>query len=97
MHPIFCAHLIIFLGMLNLDVIKSTPPLECLHCLFVCNLLYKQISFLYIQTLHNDFSHIEDVDRRCRSRAEFGLIITVLGLKIKPVLPYRQHLKKVQT
>ena len=37
MHPIICAHLIIFLGMLNLDVIKSTLPMECLHCLFVCN------------------------------------------------------------
>ena len=38
MCPIFCAHLIIFLGVLNLDIITSTPPLECLHCLFVCNL-----------------------------------------------------------
>ena len=38
MYPIFCAHLIIFLGVLNLDIITSTPPLECLHCLFVCNL-----------------------------------------------------------
>ena len=74
MHPIFCAHLIIFLGMLNLDVIKSTPPLECLHCLFVCNMLFKQISF-YIHTLHNDCSHIEDVHRRRRSRAEFGLVL----------------------
>ena len=36
--------------------------------------LYKQISFLYIQTLHNDCSHIEDVHRRSRSRAEFGLV-----------------------
>ena len=49
MHPIFCAHLIIFLGLLNLDIITSTPPLECLHCLFVCNLQFKPISFLYIQ------------------------------------------------
>ena len=72
--PYIFAHLIIFLGMLNLDVMKSTPPLECLHCLFVCNLLFKQISFIYIQTLHNDCSHIEDVHRRCRSRAEFGLV-----------------------
>ena len=54
MYPIFCAHLIIFWGVLNLDIITSTPPLECLHCLFVCNLSFKQISFLYIQTLHND-------------------------------------------
>ena len=73
-HPIFCAHLIIFLGVLNLDIITSTPPLECLHCLFVCNLQFKQISFLYIQTLYNDCSHIEDVHQRCRSRTEFGLV-----------------------
>ena len=32
-----CAHFIIFLGVLNLDIITSTPPLEYLHCLFVCN------------------------------------------------------------
>ena len=63
-HPIFRAHLIIFLGLLNLDIITSTPPLECLHCLFVCNLQFKLISFLYIQTLHNDWSPIEDVHRR---------------------------------
>ena len=36
-HPIFCAHLIIFLGGLNLDIIMSTQPLECLHCLFGCD------------------------------------------------------------
>ena len=62
------------LGLLNLDIITSTPPLECLHCLFVCNLQFKPISFLYIQTLHNDCSLTEDVHRRRRSRAEFGLV-----------------------
>ena len=76
-----CPHLIIFLGMLNLDVTKSTPPLECLHCLFVCNLLFKQILLLYSQTSHNDCSHIEDVHRRRRSRAEFGLVIDVCMLQ----------------
>ena len=74
MHPIFCAHLIIFLGLLNLDIITSTPPLECLHCLFVCNLQFILISFFHIQTLHNDCSTIEDVHRRGRSRVEFGLV-----------------------
>ena len=44
--------------------------------LFVCNLLSKQISFLYIQTLHNDCSHIEDVHRRRRSRSEFGIVLS---------------------
>ena len=77
MHPIFSAHLIIFWGLLNLDIIKSTPPLECLHCLFVCNLQFKPISFLYIQTLDNDCSPIEDVHRQCRSRAEFGRVSKV--------------------
>ena len=48
--------------------------------LTLCNLCvicihHKQISFLYIQTLHNDCSHIEDVHRGHRSRAEFGLVI----------------------
>ena len=80
MHPIFCAHLIIFLGLLNLDIITSTPPLECLHCLFVCNLQFKPISFLYIQTLLNDCSPVEDVHRRRRSRAEFGLVVKEVGL-----------------
>ena len=38
----------------------------------ICNL--KQISFLYIQILHNDCSHIEDMHRGRRLRAEFGLV-----------------------
>ena len=46
---------------------------------FACNLYLKQISFLYIQTLHNDCSHIEDVQRRGRSRAEFGLVCGLLS------------------
>ena len=79
MHPIFCAHLIIFLGLLNLDI--ATPPLECLHCLFVCNLQFNHISFLNIQTLHNDCTHIEDVHRRRRSRAEFGLVLNIIELQ----------------
>ena len=61
MHTIFCAHLIIFLKLLNLNIITSTPLLERFHCLFVCNLYFKQILLLYIQTLHNDCSLIEDV------------------------------------
>ena len=32
----------------------------------MCNLYLKQISFLSIQTLHNDCSHTEDVHRRHR-------------------------------
>ena len=74
MHPIFCAQLMIFLGLLNLDISTSTTPLECLHCLFVCYLQFKRISFLYIQTLHNDCSPIKGVHRGRRSRAEFDLV-----------------------
>ena len=73
-YPIFCAHLIICLGLLNFDIVTSSPPLECLNCLFVCDWQFKQTAFLCIQTLHNDCAHIEDVNQRRRSRAEFGLI-----------------------
>ena len=71
--------------LLNLHVIKSTPPLECLHCLFVCNLLFKQISFRYIQTLHNDCSHIEDVHRRRRSKADFGLVLPFTPAPVRKI------------
>ena len=73
------------LGLLNLDIITSTSPLECLHCLFVCNLQFKPIPFLYIQTLHNDCSPIEDVHRRRRSRAEFGLVLLIIIQYLKRV------------
>ena len=75
MHPIFCAHLIIFLGLLNLDVIRSTPPLECLHC------------------LHNDCSHIEDVHRRHRSRAEFGLVSIAIILNSQSLVLYLKNIE----
>ena len=44
--------------MLNIDIFyirnaKGVPSL--------CNLQLQQYSFLYIHTLHDDFSHIEDV------------------------------------
>ena len=96
MRPIFCAHLIIFLGLLNLDIITSTQLLERLHCLFVCNLQFKPIPFLYIQTLNTDCSPIEDVDRRRRSRAEFGLVSLSRNClnKEKKTLPFRQRQKQ---
>ena len=61
MHLLFCAHFICFsnfLRVLNLDIFsiinaKGVPSL--------CNLKLQQYSILYIQTLHNDCSHIEDV------------------------------------
>ena len=60
MYLLFCAHFIFsnFLRVLNLDIFliingKGVPSL--------CNLKLQQYSILYIQTLHNDCSHIEDV------------------------------------
>ena len=49
---------LIFLQVLNSDIFsiinaKGVPSL--------CNLKLQQYSILYIQTLHNDCSHIEDV------------------------------------
>ena len=77
MHPIFYAHLIIYFGVLNLDLITSTPPLECLHSVScVLSVSAQQISFLYVGTLRNDCSHIEDVQRQRRSRVEFGLVLS---------------------
>ena len=55
MHLLFCAHLInifFYFGLLNLDIFPSEMLRGCLVCV---------ISFLYIQTLHFDCSHIEHV------------------------------------
>ena len=41
--------------------------------LFIC-VQFKHISFLYIQTLHNDCSHVEDLHWSRRSKAEFGVV-----------------------
>ena len=54
-HISFFSH---FLPVLNLDIFsiinaKGVPSL--------CNLNLQQFSILYIHTLHNDCSHIEDV------------------------------------
>ena len=74
MHLLVCAHLIIFLGVLNLDIITSTPPFECLHCVICVLSVTATVFFLLFLTLHNDCSHIEDVHREHRSRADFGLV-----------------------
>ena len=37
-----------FLGLLRFDIITSISPLECLHCLFVCNLNSNRLrSFIF--------------------------------------------------
>ena len=44
-HPKFYAHLIIYFGVLNLDIIMSTPHLECLHCV-ICVKHVSQTDFI---------------------------------------------------
>ena len=46
---------------------------------FGCNL----ISFLFIWTLHIDCLHIDDLLPRRRSRAEFGLVISLYLYSVK--------------
>ena len=62
MHLYFCAHLInilLFLGLLNLDIIPSEMLRGCL-VFVICNSSSFYL-FIYIQTMHYDCSHIEDV------------------------------------
>ena len=78
--------LIIVWGLLNLDIITSTPPLECLHC-YLCVICNSN----RFHSLHNDCSHIGDVHRRRRSRAEFGLVFSgnknnVVSFRVKMCL-----------
>ena len=47
-HPIFCADLIIYFLLLNLDIITSTPPLGCLRFVLGVLSIAKQIVLLYI-------------------------------------------------
>ena len=61
MHLLFCAHLISifsFLWGVELGHFYFKNPLMVSG---LCNLSLQKCSFLYIQTLHNDCSHIEDV------------------------------------
>ena len=55
MHPILCAHLIIFLELFNLEIIKSTPPrIACIVFLCViCNSsrFHSILSTLLVNTL----------------------------------------------
>ena len=49
----------------------------------LCNLLLKHFSFLYIQTLHNDCSHIEDVHLLfCAHLIIFSQFLTGVELRI---------------
>ena len=52
MHLKFCAHLMICLGVLNLDIIRSTPPMECLPCISNSNRFDSFIFKLCIMIVH---------------------------------------------
>ena len=49
-HTIFRVLLILFLGVLNLDIITSIPPLVCLHCV-ICVKSVIQTDFIPLQEL----------------------------------------------
>ena len=61
MHLPFSAHLINMFAFLTGVELRQFLLPSCLGVLSLCNLKLQQFSFLYIQTLHNDCSHIEDV------------------------------------
>ena len=81
-HLLFCAHFIFcsnFLRVFNLDVFsfrdaQGVPSL--------CKLYLQQYSLLYIQTLHDDCSHIEDVTLPfCAHLINIFLFLTGLELR----------------
>ena len=68
-------------GVLTLGIFSPEMLRECLFCLIFMKL--QQYSFLYIQTLHTDCSHIEDVHLLFCARFIFFLIFwRVLNLDI---------------
>ena len=52
MHPIYCAYLIIFWGLLNLDIITSTPPLDYLCLIWNSNRIHSFIFNLCIMIVN---------------------------------------------
>ena len=69
------------------------PSATLLGCL-VCVSVTSQISFLFIQTLHNDCSHIEDVHLLflCTFHEYFHIFIGLLNLDIFPSKMRRWYL-----
>ena len=60
-HLLFCARFIILFTFLTGVELRRFFLPRCLGVPSLCNLYLKQYSLLYIQTLHDDCSHIEDV------------------------------------
>ena len=73
MHPIFCAYLIIFLGVLRLNIITST-----FGVFILCNLYSNRFhSFIFKLCIMIVYTLKMHVHRPSRFRAEFGLVIFV--------------------
>ena len=70
-----------FLRVLNLDIVKGVPSL--------CNLKLQQYSILYIQTLHNDCSHIEDVHLLFCARFIFFFFTFWTGVELRHFFSFR--------
>ena len=56
------------------EMLKGVPSL--------CNLQLHQFSFLYIQALHDDFSHIEDVHLPFRAHFIFSFLF-LMGVELR--------------
>ena len=61
MHLLFCARFIIFFTFLAGVELRRFSIRNAKGVPNLCNLKLEQYSILYIQALHNDCSHIEDV------------------------------------
>ena len=79
---IFCAHLIIILGVLNLNIITSTPPLECLHCI-VCVWSVSQTDFI---PLYSNFAQWLFRHWRCAPTTQFQSRVCMVLFHIKSLL-----------
>ena len=65
----------IILGMLNLETLLSLHHLCGAYIVYLCVICYSNRFNFFIFKLCIMISHIEDVHRLRRSRAEFGLVI----------------------
>ena len=61
MHLLFCTRFIIFFTFLTGVELRHFSIRKAKGVPSLCNLKPEQYSILYIQNLHNDCSHIEDV------------------------------------
>ena len=89
MHLLFYEHLInIFLFLRGVEL-RHFFHLDCLGVSGLCNLQLNQFLFLYIQTLHNDCSHIEDVHLIFCAHLVFyyilGLFVCLLFFALRPM------------